>query len=152
MANPFPFTSGQVLTAAQMNGIGENTTFTPSFTGITLGNGTATASYTRVQKQIHLQVLVTFGSTTSVSGTIGLILPVTATSSEVNCAIGNARILDSGSGYFSGQIYLAATTTVYLTLQNTTATYAVDTFSSATVPMTWAVNDQLGFAINYTAA
>jgi len=29
MANPFPFTAGQVLTAAQMNGIGETTSFTP---------------------------------------------------------------------------------------------------------------------------
>jgi hypothetical protein len=152
MANPFPFVSGAVLTAAQLNGIGENTTFTPTLQGITIGNGTITASYTRVQKQIHLQVFITFGSTTAVTGTMGITLPVTATSAEVNCSIGTARILDSGTGYFAGHMYLAATTVTYLTALGATGTYATDLFSSSTVPMTWAVNDQLGFSINYTAA
>lgn len=152
MANPFPFVSGAVLTAAQLNGIGENTTFTPTLQGITLGNGTVTASYTRSQKQIHLQCIIVFGSTTSVTGTIGITLPVTGTSAEVNCAIGNARILDNGTGYFAGHMYLAATTVTYLTALGVAGTYATDVFSSSTIPMTWAVNDQLGFSINYTAA
>lgn len=152
MANPFPFVASTVLTASQLNGIGENVSFTPSFTGITLGNGTTAATYTRCNQQIHLQVKLTFGSTTAVTGTMGLTLPVLGTSAEVNCAIGVARILDSGAGYFSGHMYLAATNTVYLTAINTAGTYAVDVFSSATIPMTWAVNDELNFSINYTAA
>jgi hypothetical protein len=152
MANPFPFTAGQVLTAAQMNGIGENVSFTPSLLGITLGNGTASATYTRSNQQIHLQVIIAFGSTTSVTGTMGIILPVLGTTAEVNCPIGVARMLDNGVGYFAGHMYLAATNTVYLTALGVAGTYATDIFSSSTVPMTWTVNDQLGFAINYTAA
>ena len=152
MANPFPFVANTVLNASQLNGIGENVAFTPSLNGITLGNGTATATYSRSNQQIHLQVIIVFGTTTSVTGTIGLNLPVNGTTAEINCAIGNARILDNGTGYFSGQFYLSTTAITFLTAQNTTGTYAVDTFSSSTVPMTWANLDQLGFSINYTAA
>jgi hypothetical protein len=152
MANPFPFTAGQVLTAAQMNGIGENVSFTPSLAGITLGNGTVSATYTRANQQIHLQVKVTLGSTSSVTGTMGVTLPVLGTTAEVDSAIGVARIFDSGVGFFDGIVYMAATNTAYVTALNTAGTYSVSTFTSATVPMTWAVNDRLAFSIEYTAA
>ena len=53
MANPFPFTAGQVLTAAQMNGIGEATiAYTPTISNGTLGNGTMSAYYSRVNKLV----------------------------------------------------------------------------------------------------
>ena len=152
MANPFPFVSGSVLYASQLNGIGENVSFTPTLTGITLGNGTATATYTRSNQQIHLQLQVTFGSTTAATGTIGLTLPVAGTSAEVNTAIGAVRILDSGSAFYDGLVYLAATTLVYVTVTNVASTYAISTVANATTPMTWAVNDRLAFSINYTAA
>ena len=83
---------------------------------------------------------------------MGVTLPVLGTTAEVDSAIGVARILDSGVGFFDGIVYMAATNTAYVTALNTAGTYSVSTFTSATVPMTWAVNDRLAFSIEYTAA
>ena len=45
MANPFDFSAGAVLTAAQLNQIGDYESWTPTLTNITLGNGTVNAHY-----------------------------------------------------------------------------------------------------------
>lgn len=85
MANPFPFTSGQVLTAAQMNGIGEWTTYTPILTATvtnpTLGTGAISAgAYARVQNLIIYRFAIIFGSSGVIAGAgnYQVSLPVTA--------------------------------------------------------------------------
>lgn len=85
MANPFPFTAGQVLTAAQMNGIGEWTSYTPVLTAVTtnpnLGStGGGVGSYARVQNYIVYRFAITFGGTgiSAGSGVYKVSLPVTA--------------------------------------------------------------------------
>ena len=146
MANPFPFTAGQVLTAAEMNGIGEAVAFTPVFTNFTLGNGTATASYVLVNKLCFMTVKVTLGSTSSVTGSILVDLPFTPASTILYGS--NAVITDAGSSNFVGMAYQDTTTKVSLTVQNVASTYPTRTSTSATVPMTWAINDT--FHITHT--
>ena len=139
MANPFPFVAGSVLTAAELNGIGESVAFTPTFTNFTLGNGTATASYVLVNKLCFMTVKVTLGSTSSVTGVITVGLPFTAASSILYGD--NAVINDSGTANFVGFVYQGSTTQLNLVLQNVAATYATRVSTSATVPMTWTTND-----------
>ena len=67
MANPFDFSSGAVLTAAQLNQIGDFETFTPSFQNITLGNGTVQGRFAEVNEVVFWQVFFDAGSTTSYS-------------------------------------------------------------------------------------
>jgi hypothetical protein len=84
MANPFPFNVGAVLTAAQMNGIGEATAYTPiltaSVTNPTLGTGaSSTGLYFRIQNMIFYRFSIIFGSSGFVPG-VGnyeISLPVT---------------------------------------------------------------------------
>ena len=85
MANPFPFTAGQVLTAAQLNGIGEWTSYTPVLTAVTtnpnLGStGGAVGSYARIQNYIVYRYSIAFGGTgiSAGSGVYKVSLPVTA--------------------------------------------------------------------------
>lgn len=142
MANPFPFTSGQVLTAAQMNGIGEITTFTPSWANLTVGNGTQSFKYVRVQNLVFVTGKITFGSTTAITGNVSLATPVTSSNQSDLSIVGQTYLVDAGAGnllgivaYFSNNLYL----------QNMVVNGVFpqpDTFS-ATSPFTWAVNDQI---------
>jgi len=78
MANPFPFVAGEVLTAADMNGIGEWTSYTPVLTASTnptLGTGSIqSGAYARIQNLIIYRFFIGFGT------------------SGVNAGAGNYRI------------------------------------------------------------
>ena len=100
MANPFPFTAGQVLTAAQMNGIGEAAiSFTPSFAAYTRGNGTSVAYYMRVNKLVYVYVEETLGTTSSMGTQPTLNLPVAATRIQA-ISVSRSRIDDTGGNVF----------------------------------------------------
>jgi hypothetical protein len=115
MANPFPFTAGQVLTAAQMNGINESmTAYTPTWTGTggtpTLGNGTLTGHYTQVNKFVFFRFRLGWGSTTSATSISQwtFTLPVaTATSIYPGGSLfawGVSSVLDSGVATYRGTL------------------------------------------------
>jgi hypothetical protein len=152
MANPFPFVAGQVLTAAQMNGIGEAAvTFTPTFTGYTRGNGTSVAYYMQVNKLVYIYVKETLGSTSSVTGRIRITLPVTASRVEA-IQLGRSRIEDVGITNFVGTTLPDSTTTVDLFADLTGGTYTEIGSTSATVPMTWVNTDNFSMSFVYEAA
>ena len=149
MANPFPFVSGAVLTAAQLNGIGEKTNFTPGFSNFTLGNGTVNVGiHVRVQNLVFCQVKVTLGSTSAVTGNIFFGVPVATTDSEQG-PVGVCNFGDTSAGIFeignvvmsSGQLQLLPTLA--------SGTYARQTNTSATVPFTWATGDTFTCSATY---
>ena len=153
MANPFPFVAGEVLTAADMNGIGEYTAYTPTFTNLTVGNGTLSVRFGRVQGFIHVTGQLVFGSTTAITGYVNYTLPVTAqTQLSPNAAIGQSRFDDQGTAIFLGQVTLQSTTTSLIQVWNASGTYLQFTNLSATVPHTWAVGDVISFDSVYEAA
>ena len=153
MANPFPFVAGEVLTAADMNGIGEYTAYTPTFTNLTLGNGTLNFRFGRVQNFIHVIGEIIFGSTTAVTGNLSFTLPATALAKlRVNAQIGWSRIDDDGTDIFFGPIFLQSTTTSLIQVFDVSGTYMSNTALSATVPQTWAVNDIIHVNSIYEAA
>jgi hypothetical protein len=62
MANPFPFTSGQILTAEQMNSIGEaGTVYTPTVSALggVATSLSATAKYVRINKLLFISFTIT---------------------------------------------------------------------------------------------
>lgn len=133
--------AGQVLTAATMNQLGAATeTFTPTIMGnvsgtVSIGNGTITGNYFRIQKLVVVNYTLTWGSSTSVVGVSGLWLfsvPIG------NATRGNAfgRILDAGTTYYR---------VTGLASGNKMVLQATDTGSEVqnTVPMTWANGDVL---------
>jgi hypothetical protein len=136
-------TSGQVLTAATLNTIGATSeTFTPTIVGntsgsVTIGNGTLTGTYIRLQKLVVVNYTLSWGSTTS-STTVGLWLfsvPVG------NALRGNAfgRITDAGATYYrvtglasSNKMVLQATDTGNEVQNNTPMVWATNDFLTAT--------------------
>jgi len=133
-------TAGQVLDAATMNQLGAATdTFTPTIVGngggsVTIGNGTLTGNFFRIQKLVVVNYALTFGSTTS-STAVGLWLFSVPVGNAVR---GNAfgRILDAGATYYR---------VTGLASSNKMVLQATDTGSEVqnTVPMTWTTNDSL---------
>jgi hypothetical protein len=152
MANPFPFTAGQILTAAQLNGIGEAaTSFTPTFSGYTRGNGTSVAYYTRVNKLVYIYVKETLGSTSSVTGTISMTLPVTAARLQ-SVPFPQCVIEDPGNNLYVGTLYPTSTTAAKIQVNVANSTYVFTNDTNSTTPMTWATNDNFAFGFVYEVA
>src|SRR4051812_17325123 len=57
---------------------GARTSYTPTTTGITLGNGTVTGRYRQVDKEVEFICQFTFGSTSAVTASPTFTLPATA--------------------------------------------------------------------------
>ena len=151
MANPFPFVAGSVLQAAELNGIGEAaTSFTPTITGYTRGNGTTTAGYVRVNKFIYLYVREVLGSTSSITGNLGLTLPINAV--DIAALSGFCMLGEAGVTVHVGFIRPTAGSTVAIEASLSSATYVRVAAISSTVPFTWATNDFFQFALTYEVA
>lgn len=150
MANPFPFVSGDVLTAAEMNAIGEALSYTPSFVNFTLGNGTVNAKYIRVNSFVFVYGVVILGSTSSVTGQIRISLPVTSVSMSRQQQW--ATCTDTGTANYSAATTWIDTTTIAINALNAAGTYLAGTTTSSTVPFTWTTADEFAFTFTYEAA
>lgn len=136
-------------------------TYTPTVGNVTLGNGTVTARYKQIGKTIHLEILLIFGSTSSVSSTINFSLPVTARSdfvkSESQFGIGSAWLADTGTNMWPASILASDINTIYLrSYNNPSAAGAITSPSAnnvnATVPFTKGSTDWIHIGLTYEAA
>jgi len=146
------FTAGQVLTAGDLNDIATWTTYTPAFSaGVTVGNGTWDAAYNIVNKILFFQGKFTLGSTSAITGSVGLTIPDSRTISDNSEILGNCRLF-SGSGspnVFYGAVQESSSTSVSLVVYNSSTTYLSGSNLSATIPATWVTANTL--AISYCA-
>lgn len=118
------------------------TTYTPTFTNFTLGNGTITkARYSQVGKVVFLNVVVTLGSTSSVSGLIRFTTPTTIVNSSTNDSGGGLITDASASTSFTAITSVTSSTTLGVYAENSAGTYSVRTDTSSLIPMTWATGD-----------
>ena len=119
------------------------TDYTPTTTGITVGNGTLNGKYLKIGKTIIWSTYFVLGTTSAVTGTPTFTFPFTAQGNVVGpqmfCQfIDAAPVLNLYPGMVSPSTTLAQCFAI-----NTAGTYALYTGPSATVPFTWAVNDQI---------
>jgi hypothetical protein len=94
MANPFPFSVGAVLTAAQMNSIGEAAiAYTPTITAFsgTLTTTTSSAKYMRVNKLCVVQFTIGIVLNGTGAVAVNITLPFAGVAIYGNTAIGVAR-------------------------------------------------------------
>jgi hypothetical protein len=120
MANPFPFVSGAVLTAAQMNSIGEaGISYTPTLTQSNVVAKTVSfAKYQQVNKIVRVEFQLIVTGTGTAANRIDLTLPVTAANNGGNVFIGfgNGNVYDASSTFvYPAQIIFFTTTNVSFT-------------------------------------
>lgn len=122
------------------------TSYTPTLTNLTLGNGTLTFTYQQVGKIVNVRGRFSLGSTSAVTGSATFSLPVTPT----GFAYGSANILAAGANY--GAVSYLSGTTVVVSTFNAAGTYAARTNTSATIPATFTTADAISFSLTYEAA
>jgi len=150
MASPFPFTSGQVLTAAQLNSIGEVTSFTPTISNYTRGNGTSDAGYIQINNFVYVYLRETLGSTSSISGALSLTLPVSSSARETMS--GWVQFGEAGVASYAGFARPVTASSCAIEAINAGSTYATIAAVSSSVPFTWASGDFFQIALSYEAA
>jgi hypothetical protein len=146
-------TTAFVTTANQL--MGTYTAYTPTLTAITIGNGTLTGQYARVNDFVHVTGSFTLGSTSAVTGSIGISPPININASMGYAAspLGLCNLYDTSSGAMNNlQLLWASATEMRVRAINTAAAYSVMVVTSATVPLTWAVGDILTWQATYRAA
>lgn len=129
--------------------------YSPSWTNVTVGNGTAVTRYALVGKTVFYKVDLICGSTTSISGTVSLTLPITATLSATanRGAAGWAKYTDdSASASYNGDAELTSSTTIGARVFRTDGTYSTRNVVNGTAPFTWATTDELFLQGFYEAA
>jgi len=126
------------------------TTITPTTSGFTLGNGTIAARRFRIGSMIAYVGTLTFGSTTSVSGTLRIGLG-TGGGSNIRDAIGQAIFID-GSTYYHGISIIETSIDSGLLGFYRSGGSASMAAVGATVPFTWANGDKLLWSILYEIA
>jgi hypothetical protein len=153
MANPFPFVAGSVLTAAELNGIGEWTDYTPTWTNLTVGNAVQDFRYIKVNKFISVVGVITLGSTSSVTGTLSFTLPETAvTYASANERFGVGIFEDQGTDAYDSWVLYGSTTTARLRVPVASGTYINSAAVASNVPFIWTTNDRISVNFIYEAA
>ena len=145
-------TNNQVLTADStaatgLKWAGSYTTFTPTYTNLTTGNGTNTGRYLRIGNFVHVTQKFVFGSTSSVTGNVICDFPVTAVSTSGNLNMGGITYLDTGIKGYSGFANLGSTTNWQPLVSDASTLYLGNAAMNATTPHVWGTGDE--FYVNY---
>jgi hypothetical protein len=133
------------------------TPYTPTLSNLTLGNGTISGRYMGAGKFTTFSVSLTFGSTTSITGSNStMTLPVTAKAG--NWISTDCAGYDTSANQWyplaivtAGASGGASTTAFLIKLWPTTAGNNIATITSST-PFTWATGDIITVTATYEAA
>ena len=128
--------------------------WTPTWTNVTVGNGTVVAAYGQIGKTVHFRLRFTLGSTSSISGTVVFSLPVTAVaelSSGQGYEIGICKFLDTGVAEYHAFTLIISTTTAGMYALNSSGTYASASTVNATVPFAFGNTDVMLITGTYEA-
>ena len=115
--------------------IGEWTAFTPSWSNLTVGNGTYRwARYTQINELVLFSVAFDLGSTSSMGTAPSFTVPV-ATSEGTQLSLGTGRASVVGSFYFLWPYMASAQINIYVL--GTSSSYATRTNVTSSVPASW---------------
>jgi len=135
---------------------GSWTSWTPTWTNVTIGSATVTSAYKQIGKTVHFRLNVVWAANTSASGNQIFSLPVTAAAGVVPSTglgiIGVGNALDSGTNQYTLNVIIVSTTTASPYAFTAGGVYLNPIQVSNTVPMTWATNDALNVSGTYEAA
>lgn len=133
------------------------TSWTPTWTNLSVGNGTVVAKYVRVGKWIICRLSLVFGSTTSISGDVEFTLPVTRAAIAGTPSVtflGSGGLYDSSaSALWAGAVAAVSNTgRANIRPHDSSGTHLKIALLSSTIPFTWAVGDEIAIQFLYEAA
>jgi hypothetical protein len=130
------------------------TTYSPTLTGVTVGNGTSTWRYATSGKITFVYGSIKFGSTSSMTAALTFTLPNTISQSNTQYhQIGYVEMEDAGTTSFFGVAnYYSIQNRVDINVYNAAGTYLGQSNTSSTVPFTWTTNDSFDVMCWYQEA
>ena len=145
------FVDGNVLDAAELNVVAAETSFTPVWTGLSVGNGTATGIYYQVQNVVFLVVTLEVGSTTTVTGPVFVDFPSGLDAQELlrDGSTGQVFFEDADGTDYYGYTFGSSGTRFQIVAADASSTYLKPSSLSSTVPFTWATGDKLVVSMVY---
>jgi hypothetical protein len=128
------------------------TTWSPTVTNVTKGNGTEVARYCQIGKTVFFEYSFTLGSTSSITNSVVVSAPVSYEGSLAFVPVGNALSEDKDTTFYSGSVLLQASTNNLLPYADlSSGTYATQQNLNTTVPFTWANTDRFFMSGSYEA-
>jgi hypothetical protein len=146
MTNPFPFASGDVLTAAELNAIGEWSDFTPTFYNVTLGaSGTVVGKYAEVNNLVFYNAAFFLNGTGSVTGTVQMAVPngLSAYGGTTYATSHNGWVRPTGATIYHCMGFTGASSSgdrVFWYNYVTSGTYSNASSVTGSLPATWDSN------------
>lgn len=125
------------------------TSYTPTWTNLTVGNGTNVGAFVRVGKLVAFRAQITFGSTTSVTGGLSVSFPVTA--KAANGGTFSSTFISAGNTYAPAIIY-GDTGGLGLFAPSASGAYVVAVNTSSSIPFSWKSTDIIFAGGVYEAA
>lgn len=128
--------------------------WTPAYLNFTLGNGTVNVARFRIEGGMCQAILlVTLGSTSSVSGSLFVTTPIQdLTGGGSQIPLGYDQFFDTSTAtYYFGPVVQSSQ---YMRLRHNyiSGTYTINADTTASVPFTWATGDSFGCEIWYRIA
>jgi hypothetical protein len=139
---------GQEIDTSTNNGLKAWTAYTPTFTNFTLGNGTIDFKYAQIGKTVHLRGQITFGTTSSATGTIVFSVPVNFVTTSGGPIVGVGRFNDTGVQSYLGNAQTVTASTAQGVIHKVDGTFSTLAVVNATQPHTWGSTDV--FLVNMT--
>jgi hypothetical protein len=129
--------------------------YTPSTTGLTLGNGSIGAFYSRVGRMVTVRIRFVLGSTSSMGAFPNFSLPFTANASYVSgtAIVGLSRHFDTSADFVAyGRTRIAGPDSTDAVIDTVSGSRITIGYVNSTTPFTWAVNDTHEMQLTYEAA
>lgn len=157
---PRTWVTSETVTAALMNSdirdplaalSGAWNSYSPTLSGWAIGNGTISAYYIQVGKLVIFRAAITFGSTSTFTGSPTLTLPVTAAGSGQFAGRGIAVDASDSSAFYDVIWANSSTTAMSFYYPNTSPAGKYTQLTSST-PFSWTTSDSLRGGGVYEAA
>jgi len=138
--------------------LGTYTAYTPTWTNLTVGNGTQNFKFARVNNLVHVNGYLTWGSTTSITGLlVNLTLPISSSAvySSVNfVTYGGAIFFDTSANnvYQAEGVSVTSNSVARLRMVVVSGTNVLNSNITSAAPFTWATGDQIAINFTYEAA
>jgi len=117
--------------------------WTPTFTNLTVGNGSLVGKRKYDCGDVVAEFDLTFGNATSVSGSVTVAPPVTAATPATLTGLAGLAFCHAGSVDAELTVVLSSGTVLTIFAKNTASTYAAITGLSSTIPGTWTTGSTL---------
>lgn len=145
-------TLGSAIDTSTGKGLIAWQSYTPTISGVTVGNATVTFAYCQIGKTVHVRGLCVMGSTSIVTGTIDVTLPVNSTGygTTGQQPIGNASFYNGSTYTYGTPVSVGNAGAFRIVAFNASGTYLTGSDISTTVPFTWAPATGKFFACSFT--